>query len=35
MEFTTLNNGQTMPLLGFGTFQMNDAACRDAVCAAI
>ena len=35
MEFITLNNGLSMPLLGFGTFQMNGDTCRDAVCAAI
>ena len=35
MEFTTLNNGIKMPLLGFGTFLMSGKDCEDAVCSAI
>lgn len=36
MEFVTLNNGITMPLLGFGVFQVPDAAeCERAVLDAI
>ena len=26
MEFVTLNNGVKMPLVGFGVFQIEDAA---------
>ena len=36
MQFTTLNNGVTMPMLGFGVYQMNDAAaCEAAVAEAL
>lgn len=36
METIKLNNGVTMPLVGFGTYQMTDAkACADAVAKAI
>ena len=35
MEFTTLNNGIKMPLLGFGTFLMSGKDCEYAVCSAI
>lgn len=36
MQKITLNNGVEMPLLGFGVFQMNDAAeCERAVIDAI
>lgn len=35
MEFIKLNNGVTMPLLGFGTFMLNGADCEAAVAAAI
>ena len=32
MEYVTLNNGVTMPQLGFGTYQIKDAAeCERAV----
>ena len=33
MQFTTLNNGVTMPMLGFGVYQMNDAAACEAAVA--
>ena len=36
MQFTTLNNGVVMPMLGFGVYQMNDAAqCEAAVAEAL
>ena len=35
MEFLTLNNGITMPLIGFGTFMLGGEACTEAVAAAI
>lgn len=36
MQFTTLNNGVVMPLLGFGVYQMSDAAqCEAAVAEAL
>lgn len=36
MQTTTLNNGVVMPMLGFGVYQMNDAAeCEDAVAEAL
>lgn len=35
MEFITLNNGLTMPLLGFGTFLLNGETCVNAVASAI
>ena len=36
MQFTTLNNGVVMPMLGFGVYQMNDAAqCEAAVAQAL
>lgn len=36
MEYTTLNNGLRMPMLGFGVFQMTDAAtCERAVRSAV
>lgn len=36
MQTTTLNNGVVMPMLGFGVYQMNDAAeCEAAVAAAL
>ena len=35
MEFLKLNNGVEMPLLGFGTFQMNDEECEKSVLSAI
>lgn len=36
MQTTTLNNGVVMPMLGFGVFQMNDAAeCEAAVAEAL
>lgn len=36
MKFTTLNNGIVMPLLGFGVYQMSDAAqCEAAVAEAL
>ena len=36
MQFTALNNGVTMPMLGFGVYQMNDAAaCEAAVAGAL
>ena len=36
MDTTVLNNGVEMPLLGFGVFQMNDAAeCEASVAEAI
>jgi 2,5-diketo-D-gluconate reductase A len=36
MEYVTLNNGLTMPILGFGVFQIPDAAeCQRAVVDAI
>ena len=36
MEYITLRSGVSMPLLGFGTFQIpNGAPCRDAVAAAL
>ncbi len=36
MEHVTLNNGQTMPLLGFGVFQITDEAlCEQSVVDAI
>lgn len=35
MEFMTLNNGITMPLLGFGTFLLSGDTCVNAVASAI
>ena len=36
MEYTTLNNGVQMPILGFGVFQINDLTkCEESVLAAI
>lgn len=35
MEYITLNNDVTMPLLGFGTFQLKGQQCKDAVSAVI
>lgn len=35
MEFLTLNNGITMPLIGFGTFMLGGESCAEAVAAAI
>ena len=35
MEFLTLNNGITMPLVGFGTFMFGGETCVEAVSAAI
>ena len=35
MEYHVLNNGVKMPMLGFGTFQMNGEECRSAVVEAI
>ena len=35
MEFLTLNNGITMPLIGFGTFMLGGETCVEAVAAAI
>lgn len=35
MEFLKLNNGINMPLLGFGTFQMNGRECEQSVLSAI
>ena len=36
MQFTTLNNGVVMPMLGFGVYQMSDAAqCEAAVAEAL
>lgn len=36
MEYVLLNNGVSMPMLGFGTFQIpNGAPCREAVAAAL
>ena len=35
MEFMTLNNGVTMPLLGFGTFLLGGETCVNAVASAI
>lgn len=36
MKFTTLNNGIAMPMLGFGVYQMSDAAqCEAAVAEAL
>src|SRR5437868_3799350 len=36
MQTTVLNNGLVMPLLGFGVFQMNDAAeCERSVAEAL
>ena len=35
MENICLNNGVEMPVLGFGTFQMNGRACEDSVVKAI
>ena len=36
MEYVLLNNGVSMPVLGFGTFQIpNGAPCREAVAAAL
>lgn len=36
MQFTTLKNGVVMPMLGFGVYQMNDAAqCEAAVAEAL
>lgn len=36
MEFTTLNNGIKMPMIGFGVFQVRDAqVCEQAVVDAI
>ena len=35
MNTITLNNGVQMPVLGFGTFQMNGSDCENSVLAAI
>lgn len=35
MEYMTLNNGVTMPMLGFGTFLMSEKQCEEAVSTAI
>ena len=35
MEYLTLNNGVSMPLIGFGTFMLGGEACKNAVAAAI
>ncbi len=35
MEYLTLNNGIQMSLVGFGTFMLNGATCKNAVAAAI
>lgn len=35
MEYLTLNNGVSMPLVGFGTFMLGGEVCRNAVAAAI
>ena len=35
MEYLTLNNGIQMPLIGFGTFLLNEELCADSVTAAI
>lgn len=35
MEYLTLNNGISMPLIGFGTFMLGGEACKNAVAAAI
>lgn len=36
MEYVLLNNGVSMPMLGFGTFQISHGApCREAVAAAL
>ena len=35
MNFLTLNNGVEMPLIGFGTFMLNDEICTHAVADAI
>lgn len=31
MEYLKINNGITMPVLGFGTFMLNGEACEKAV----
>ncbi|MGN0265471.1 MAG: aldo/keto reductase [Oliverpabstia sp.] len=35
MEYLKLNNGITMPVLGFGTFMLNGESCEEAVLSAI
>lgn len=35
MEYLTLHNGVQMPLVGFGTFMLGGATCKNAVAAAI
>ena len=35
MEYLTLNNGEKMPLVGFGTFMLGGEACKNAVASAI
>lgn len=35
MEYLTLNNGVSMPLVGFGTFLLGGETCKNAVAAAI
>lgn len=35
MEYTTLHNGVTMPLLGYGVFQMEEAECERCVSEAL
>lgn len=35
MEYTILNNGIKMPMLGFGTFQSAGKECENSVCTAI
>ena len=35
MEYLKLNNGITMPVLGFGTFMLAGEICEDAVASAI
>lgn len=35
MDFLTLNNGNRMPLIGFGTFMLGGETCTEAVVAAI
>lgn len=32
MEYLTLNNGISMPLVGFGTFMLSGGACRAFTC---
>lgn len=35
MDFMKLNNGVEMPMLGFGTFQINGEVCEKSVLSAI